>query len=71
MRNGTWVVCFNSFHQPTTWGQITAVSGHCATVRYGEQAPIWGTPFWDLDFIEERSNEQEAQKFVEDYEQNN
>lgn len=71
MKANDWVVCLNSFREPSTWAKIICFSGDSAWVKYGEHAPIWSSSAWSTKFLVPYESEDAAKKIVEDYEERN
>ena len=65
---GAHVVCLGSDFKPSTWGTVMDRNGDSVRVRYGEDAPIWSSPFWDITYLEGFETEEIARKTVRDYE---
>ena len=66
-KTGQWVVCLHSDLSPSTWGRVTEGGDDCSYVEYGEDAPIWDSPFWDNDYVQIAESEAAARKVVEDH----
>jgi hypothetical protein len=67
IRKGTWVVCFNSMMQPSTWGRVTGSTRSCSNVKYGKDAPIWESDAWATEHLAPARSEDHARNAVEDY----
>lgn len=68
MNINDWVVCLDYNLNPSTWGQVYEAGKMVAWVKYADDAPIWTSKAWDIEYLQVCDSEKTARKIVRDYE---
>ena len=69
-KRGDWVVCFNTFLEPSTWGRVRSSDINCTWITEGKDAPTWGSDAWQTEYLYGCESEEQAKKIVQDYQNN-
>ena len=70
IKKNDWVVCIDSFGNPSTWGKVRSVGGSAAEVTYGRSAAIWNSSLWSLKYLTPYPSERKAKAVVDAFEKN-